>query len=61
MALPHESDPAEDELSEAETFDLQTGGAYTGANIEVLEGLNAISDVVPAHLLANIGVVARKP
>src|SRR3954447_7495656 len=28
--------------------------------VEVLEGLNAISDVVPAHLLANIGVVARR-
>jgi 2-polyprenyl-3-methyl-5-hydroxy-6-metoxy-1,4-benzoquinol methylase len=28
---------------------------------EVLDGLNAISDVVPPELLANIGVVARRP
>ena len=44
MALPHENDPTEEDgqIDEAEAFDLQTGGAYTGANIEVLEGLKAV-------------------
>src|SRR5207248_5144938 len=41
VALPHENE-LEDEQSEEEAFDLQTGGAYTGANIEVLEGLKAV-------------------
>jgi DNA gyrase subunit B len=44
VALPHENDPDEEDeqINEAEAFDLQTGGAYTGANIEVLEGLKAV-------------------
>ncbi len=43
MALPHENDSEEDgQIDEAEAFDLQTGGAYTGADIEVLEGLKAV-------------------
>jgi DNA gyrase subunit B len=44
VGLPHENDPDEEDeqINEAEAFDLQTGGAYTGANIEVLEGLKAV-------------------
>jgi DNA gyrase subunit B len=43
VALPHQHDSEEDgQIDEAEAFDLQTGGAYTGANIEVLEGLKAV-------------------
>ena len=32
-----------------------------GWSRDVLDGLNAISDDVPSDLLANIGVVARRP
>ena len=42
MALPHENDPEDEQITEADAYDLQTGGAYTGANIEVLEGLKAV-------------------
>src|SRR6266567_3304158 len=44
VALPHEnnSDEEDGQIDETEAFDLQTGGAYTGANIEVLEGLKAV-------------------
>ncbi len=44
MALPHENDPTDEDgqIDETAAFDMQTGGAYTGANIEVLEGLKAV-------------------
>jgi DNA gyrase subunit B len=42
VALPHENDSEDEQINEAEAYDLQTGGAYTGANIEVLEGLKAV-------------------